>query len=88
MALTNKDIEKLVEKFKSVFTTKEEFQFLKSEFKELKNDVLNSHDEIMKKLNDMSTDKIVMMGQYRRHDTTIEDHEIRIKKIEEKVLVA
>lgn len=84
MALSNKDIEKL----SGIFVTKDEFKDgLKSLRTELTDKILTSHDEIMKKLNDMSSDKIVMMGQYRRHDTTIENHEVRIKKIEEKVLV-
>lgn len=88
MALTNKDIEKLVEKFSGIFATKEDLKEEISKLdRRLSDKILTSHDEIMKKLSDLSTEKIVMMGQYRRHDSTIENHEVRIKTLEQKVLV-
>lgn len=79
MALTNKDIEKL----SGIFATKEDLENLRGE---LKNDFLTSQDKIISKLDEMRQEQRMSLLQERRRDEKIENHETRIKKIEDKVL--
>lgn len=83
MALTNKDIEKL----SGIFATKDDLENLRSELRsELKNDFLTSQDIIIKKLEDIQLEQKMAYTQERRRDEKLENHETRIKKIEDKVL--
>lgn len=85
MALTKKDIEKL----SNVFATKEELNRLTKKFA-TKADFLQikeSLDWLVGAVSTIKEELTVRFSQYRRHDDQIENHEQRIKKVEEKVLV-
>ena len=71
MAITNRDIEKL----KSVFTTKEEFNSFKDQTQ-------SNFDFAFKKLIDIDHELKAFLSLYKRHDETIESHEKRIMKLE------
>jgi DNA-binding HxlR family transcriptional regulator len=96
MALTKKDTEKL----SGIFATKEDLkQFAtKKDLEELStktdirfneisrkfNEVTNTLDKIVGKLETMHTEQIVAREQYRRHDEKLENHEKRIGALEAK----
>lgn len=77
MAITDKDIEKL----SKVFATKEDLKGYAT-----KNDLLNSQDRIIKKIEDLTTEMKISYGQYRRHEDKLENHETRIQTLESKVI--
>lgn len=86
MAITKKDIEKLSE----VFATKEDLKGFatKEDLASLKNEMLTGQDKIMKKLEDISIEQKMAYSQSRRQEEKTDNHEIRIKILEEKVLVS
>ncbi|MBI5701675.1 hypothetical protein HZC34_07560 [Candidatus Saganbacteria bacterium] len=89
MVITKKDIENIIIKFSAIFATKQELQTgLNSLKSELKNDILTSQDKIMKKLEDLSIEQKMSYAQSRRQEVKLENHEERIKHIEEKVLTS
>ena len=82
---TKKDLQQLESKLgNKIDSVRSE---LKAEIKEFKNEILNGQDEIIKKLDDMRTEKLMLVAQNRRHDDTITNHEERIIRLEKKVLV-
>jgi hypothetical protein len=84
MAITNKDVDKMVERMKEVFVTKEDLDSkLDSKFKE----VLSGQDNIMKELEIARDDRKLAVGKDRDQDREIEDLKGRVRKIEDKVLV-
>lgn len=88
MALTKKDIEKL----KDVFATKDDLKGFatKDDLKNFatKDDLSRINENIdwlIGAFRKMQEDLTVRFSQYRRHDDQLENHELRIKKIEEKI---
>lgn len=51
------------------------------------NNILNGQDEIIKKLDDMRTEKLMLVSRNREHTETINNHEERIVRLEHKVLI-
>jgi hypothetical protein len=81
MAVTNKDIEKMVEKMKQVFVTKEDLDSkLDNKFKE----VLSGQDRIMKELETARQDRTLAVGKDREQDRQIYDLEQLMNRVEEK----
>lgn len=73
--ITDKDVEKL----KEVFVTKDEIKDLIDELKiELKSDIANSKDIIVKRLDIIDQELIVSNG----YGDQLEDHETRIATLE------
>ncbi|OGC04070.1 hypothetical protein A2276_05580 [candidate division WOR-1 bacterium RIFOXYA12_FULL_43_27] len=85
MALTKKDFEKLSE----VFATKEDLKgFATKEEMNARFDQVNTTlDWLVGAFRNFKDELTVRYGQVRQHNDQLEDHEMRIKKIEEKVLV-
>lgn len=95
MALTKKDIEKL----KDVFATKDDLRNelekyvtkddLHNELKKYatRDDLIEFKDEIIKRLDDLRTDKLMLISRNREHEESIANHEERIVNLEKKVLV-
>ena len=84
MALTKKDIENL----SNLFATKKDLEELKLDFQGLRNDFLTGQDKFMKKLEDMYIEMKMFNSAFSRQEEKTENHEKRIKTLEEKVLVS
>ena len=83
--LTKKDIQTLKDTFatkEDLNSVKEDLNSLREDFRELRNDVLTFKDELMFQILAMRDELSVVIG-YRNH---IEDHEIRIEKLEDEIL--
>lgn len=94
MAITKKDIEKL----SAIFATKEDLMNFatkdylnnfatKDDLKSLKDLILTIYDDLIKKFDDMKTEKLMLLTQSRRHEESFANHEERIVRLEHKVLV-
>ena len=64
---------------------KGEMGSMKSEMDEKFNLVLNSQDEVLKRLDNLETDNTMGAGSSRRHEDKLENHEERIVMAEEKL---
>ena len=85
MSITNKDVEKL----SGIFATKDDLNNFREEILIKVNDsISNSQDKIIKKLEDMSIEQKMAFSQYRRQEEKLENHESRIKVLEDKVLTS
>jgi len=89
--LTEFTDEVLLPSMEKTFTTKGELQEAKKEIKkEVKEDVtgatsqlLTKADEVISKLDTLQKEEKAGTALYKRHDKKIEDHEGRIKKLEQ-----
>lgn len=63
----------------------EKFNNIDKEIKEKFDKVLIGQDKIMKTLEDIKSDNIASLGSEKRQEEKLEDHEIRIKRVEHKV---
>lgn len=87
MALTKKDIDNLKDVFVTVFATKEEMNVRFAQADKKFDKIMESLDWLVGTVSKIKEELTIRFAQYRRHDDQIENHEQRIKKIEEKVSV-
>jgi hypothetical protein len=80
MAITNKDVDKIVERMKEVFETKEDAHKKHDE-------VMQSLDALMKEKETAREDRVFAKAKDDEQDREISDLKNRVKKVEEKVLV-
>ncbi len=66
--------------------TKSEISDLRGEMKEKFDAVLNNQDQILKRLENLETDNTMDTAVHRRHEDKLENREMRIVTVENKVL--
>ncbi len=82
---TQKGFEEMEKKFMTREEMKEEFMTRKEMKEEFmtRNELLDHFDHIYGALNDLKNENAIGAHQYRKHELKLEDHEKRIKRIEE-----
>ena len=82
---TKDDLEKLeIRTGESFIDVKDKIDNLENQFKDLKNEVISMEDHIIKEIQSMKLDQQASLS----HRREIADHETRITKIEQKLLLA
>ena len=82
---TKKDLESWTKALYLDLASKEDLVRLENRLKEnfaTKDEMFTYFDKVMKQLEDIKTEKIVIAKQLRCHDDGLEDHERRIKTLE------
>jgi len=62
--------------------TSEDLKIIKGGIRNLKEEILEFKDEILGEVEAMREELTIALGQYSRHEDTLENHEERLSKLE------